>query len=254
MKIFSLLPRFGVVLLCCVAATLQGADAPKKNGYTVMVEVRVNEEGKIESASVVNSEDVSAGEVLTKMAVAMALRMDVPPQQKNGKPVRATFRAPFFFPIEDDEGPEAAILPIPRPKPEAAVMPAYPPALREAGVVGGAVLELSVDEEGKLTHLTTLRASHPEFEAAAKDALHKWAFVPAQRDGKPVASRSRVAIVFETESEMADLEWRIAPRPKLGSFVVIRPDSPIEFEQSAEGTEQPAAEATPAPQPAAPTK
>ncbi|HTO03077.1 MAG TPA: TonB family protein, partial [Opitutus sp.] len=188
MKMISLLPRVGVVLLCCLAATLRGADAPQqKHGYTVMVEVRVNKEGKIESASVVDSEDISAGEVLTKMAVAMALKMNVPPQQKDGKPVRATFRAPFFFPIENDEGPEAAILPLPRPKHEAAVMPAYPPALREAGVVGGAVLELSVDAEGKLTHLTTLRASHPEFEAAAKDALQKWVFLPARKDGQPVA-------------------------------------------------------------------
>ena len=254
MKLFSLLPRVGVVILGCLVATLHAADAPEKNGYTVVVEMRVNADGKIESATVVDSEDVSAGGVLTKMAVAMALRMKVPPRQKDGKPVGATFRAPFFFPIENDEGPEAAILPIPRPKQEAAVMPAYPPALREAGVVGGAVLELSVDAEGNLTHLTTLRASHPEFEAAAKDALHKWAFVPALKDGKPVASRSRIAIVFETESEMADLEWRIAPRPSLGSFVVIRPDSPIELRESAEGTEQPAAAATPAPEPVAPTK
>lgn len=242
------------MLLCCIALTLQGADAPKKNGYTVVVEVKVNEEGKIESANVVETQDVSPGDVLTKMAVAMALKMDVPVQKKDGKPVRKTFRAPFFFPIENDEGPAASILPIPRPKKEAAVMPAYPPAFREAGIVGGAVLELSVDEEGNLTHLTTLRASHPEFEAAAKEALQKWEFLPARRDGEPVASRSRVAIVFETESEMADLQWRIAPRPSLGSFVVIRPDSPIELQEPAEGTDQPAAAATPAPQPAAPTK
>lgn len=251
MKLFSLLPRVGAVFLGCIVATLHAADAPKKNGYTVVVEMRVNAEGKIESATVVDSEDVSAGGVLTKMAVAMALKMNVPPQQKDGKPVSATFRAPFFFPIENDEGPEAAILPIPRPKQEAAVMPAYPPALRAAGVVGGAVLELSVDAEGNLTHLTTLRASHPEFEAAAKDALRKWAFLPARKDGQPVASRSRIAIVFETESEMADLEWRIAPRPSLGSFVVIRPDSPImeqEVAPAAAGEQPPAAPATaPAP-------
>ena len=86
MKLFSLLPRVGVVILSCLVATLHAADAPEKNGYTVVVEMRVNAEGKIESATVVDSEDVSAGGVLTKMAVAMALRMKVPPRQKDGKP------------------------------------------------------------------------------------------------------------------------------------------------------------------------
>jgi TonB family protein len=125
-------------------------------------------------------------------------------------------------------------------------MPAYPPELREAGVVGGAILELNVDAEGKLTHMATLRASHPEFEAAAREALSKWTFTPAWKDGSNVASRSRIAIVFETEAEMADLKWRIAPRPSLGSFVVIRPDSPIELEETPAEAEPPAAPATPA--------
>ena len=248
MNTFPLFSRVSVVLLCCLALTVRGAETLSgKNGYTVTVEVKVNEAGVIESASVMNSEDVSAGEVLTKMAVAMALKLEIPPQMKNGKPVRASIRAPFFFPIENDEGPPAASLPMPRPKQETAVMPAYPPELREAGVVGGAILELQIDAEGKLTQMTTLRASHPEFETAARDALAKWTFTPAWKDGSNVASRSRIAIVFETEGEMADLKWRIAPRPSLGSFVVIRPDSPIEFEETAAEPEQPAAPATPAP-------
>src|SRR5688572_12443928 len=134
MKISSFVSGLGVMLLSCVSQPLFGADAPSgKNGYTVTVQMKVNEEGAIQSANVVDSEDVSAGEVLTKMAVAMALKMKIPPQIKNGKAVPATIRAPFFFPIENDEGPAAAALPIPRPKQEHAVMPAYPAALREAG-------------------------------------------------------------------------------------------------------------------------
>jgi TonB family protein len=245
------------MILCCISATLRGADAPAtgKNGYTVTVQLRVDATGKVLDAAVVDSQDVSAGDVLNKMALAMALNLKVPPQMKEGKAVPATIRAPFFFPIEGDEGPDAAALPLPRPKQAAAVMPAYPPALREAGVVGGAVLELRIDGVGKLTHMSALRASHPEFEAAAKEALAKWEFAPAQKDGQPVESRSRIAIVFETEDEMADLKWRIAPRPSLGSFVVIRPDTPIQEngEPAAAGAEQPAPPApAPDPEPAAP--
>jgi TonB family protein len=256
MKIFSFLSAFGAMLLGCVAQPLSAADqAAKKHGYTVTVQMKVNEEGVVQSASVLDSEDVSAGEVLTKMAVAMALKTKIPPQMKDGKAVPATVRAPFFFPIENDEGPDAAALPLPRPKKESAVMPAYPPALRDAGVVGGAVLELKVDDTGKLTHVTTLRASHPEFEAAAKEAMSKWVFAPALKEGKPVESRARIAIVFETEGEMADLKWRIAPRPSLGAFVVIRPDEPIQLEETPAETTEPASPAAPAPeQPPAVTK
>jgi protein TonB len=249
MKITSLISRVGVMLLCCISVTLRGADSPSagKNGYTVTVEVRVDETGKVRDAAVIDSQDVSAGEVLAKMALAMALNMEVPPHMKNGKAVPATFHAPFFFGIEDDEGPDAARLPRPRPKQATAVMPAYPPALRDQGVVGGAIMELRIDDQGKLTHMSTLRASHPEFEAAAKEALSRWEFGPAQKDGKPVESRSRIAMVFETEAAMADLKWRIAPRPSLGSFIVIRTDTPIdesEVEQPVSGTEPPAAPAT----------
>ena len=255
MKIFSFFSALGVMLLGCVAQPLFAADeADKKHGYTVTVQVKVNEKGEVQNASVLDSEDVSAGEVLTKMAVAMALKMQIPPQMKNGKAVAATVRAPFFFPIEDDEGPDAAALPLPRPKKETAVMPAYPTALRDAGVVGGAVLELKVDETGKLTHVTTLRASHPEFEAAAKEAISKWVFAPALKEGKPVESRARIAIVFETEGQMADLKWRIAPRPSLGAFVVIRPDEPIQLEESPAETAEPASPGTPAPEQPAVTK
>jgi len=246
MKLSSLVSCILAMLLCGVTPTVFAAEAPEKHGYTVTVQIKVNEEGVIQSASVLDSEDVSAGEVLTKMAVAMALKMKIPPQMKDGKAIPATIRAPFFFPIENDEGPAAAALPIPRPKQEHAVMPAYPAALREAGVVGGAVLELKVDATGKLVHMTTLRASHPEFETAAKEALAKWQFAPALQDGKPVDSRCRVAIVFETESTMADLKWRIAPRPSLGAFVVIRPDQPIQYEETeAEPTAPAAPGATP---------
>ena len=202
------------------------AAAAKRHGYTVTVDIKVDEKGEIQNVTLVDSDDRSTGEVITKMALAMALRTELPPRQKNGKPAPYTARTPFFFPIDDDEGPDAEQLPLPRVK--NAVQPDYPTALREAGTVGGVIFELSIDEAGKLTHLATLRASHPELEAAARESVSKWEFTPAQRDGAPVASRSRIAIVFETEETMADLKWRVAPRPSLGAFVVIRPDSPID--------------------------
>jgi TonB family protein len=225
MKLSASLSRFAV-MLCCATALHAAEPATKSNGYTVMVEIKTNETGETESVSLLESEDVSADEVLSKMALAMALKTKVPPRMKDGKPVKTTVRAPFFFPIENDEGEAADKVQKPRVK-EGAVYPVYPVALREQGVVGGAILELVIDTQGKLTRLTTLRASHPEFEAAATECLRKWTFAPALQNGQPVESRTRFAFTFDTEQEMADLKWRIAPRPRLGSLIVIRPDNPI---------------------------
>lgn len=253
MKAFFRYSLPSLFLLACVAlpgraaedsgsATPTALAAPKKHGYTVTVEVKVNEKGETESVQVFDTEDISVGEVLSKMAIAMALKADLPVREKEGKPIRYTARLPFFFPIENDEGPEADQAP--KPKVKDAIMPAYPPQFRESGQVGGAVLELVLDAEGNITRLTTLRASHPEFEAAARDAVTKWKFTPAQQDGKPVESRTRLAVAFETGEQMADVRWRLAPRPSLGSFVVIRPDEPITDEEAApapaSGEDQPA--------------
>ena len=222
------------------AATPPAAAAAKRHGYTVTVDIKVDEKGAVQNVALVSSDDRSTGEVITKMALAMAMKAELPVREKNGKPAPYTARTPFFFPIDDDEGPDAEQLPLPRVK--NAVQPAYPAALRDEGMTGGAILELSVDATGQLTHLATLRASHPEFEAAARESVSKWEFAPAQREGEPVASRSRIAMVFETEETMADLKWRVAPRPSLGAFVVIRPDGPIDEAMF----EQPAGQAAPA--------
>lgn len=253
MKLPRLPWRIAVLTLCTFGFSLQAAEsAPAatpddhKNGYTVTVQVKVSAKGEPENVKVVSSDDPNVGDVLTKMAVAMAMKLKLPPRAKNGAPAEYTARVPFFFPIEDDEG--AAANDLPKPKLKEAVQPVYPLDLRDRGEVGGVVLELVVDAEGKLTRLTTLRASHPEFEAAAVEAVKKWTFAPAQKDGKPVESRSRLAIVFENETSMADLKWRIPPRPSLGSFTVVRPNHPLP-DPDAPGA--PATSTTPA-NPAAP--
>lgn len=226
------------------AVSAAESTGPKANGYTVTVDVRADETGTPLEATVHESNDTTAGKVLEKMALVMAGKTQLPPRTKDGKAVKYTARAPFFFPIEGDEGADADQLP--KPKVKEARQPVYPPALREQGVVGGAILEMVIDATGKLTRLTTLRASHPEFEAAATESIKQWSFSPAQKDGQPVESRCRIALVFETEADMADLKWRVAPRPSIGSMIVVRPDQPLD----AQGNPSVAPAETPAPAPA----
>lgn len=221
--------------LLCLAAGLTGcsfllAADPKPPGtvfgYTVTVDVQVDEHGVPTAASIHDSDDTTTGSVVSKMALAMALKTSLPPRGKDGKAEPYTARVPFFFPIEGDEGPASNRAPKPRPKPDVCVQPNYPQAMIDRGEVGGAIFELVVDAQGNLARLTTLRASHPEFEQAARQALATWKFAPASQDGTPVESRWRIAVVFDLGSKMADLKWRVAPRPSLGSFLVVHDDSP----------------------------
>jgi TonB family protein len=252
MKFSPLLLRL-VPLVFSATVLMKAADAPAaaKNGYTVTVDVKVNETGAPESASIFSSEDTTTGHILDKMALAMAAKAQFPPNVKDGKPAKFTAREPYFFGIEDDEGAEANKAPKPTFKTH--LMPVYPPALREQGVVGGSVVEIVVDAEGKLVRVTPLRSSHPEMEASAIQWVNGCTFAPALKDGKPVESRWRMAVVFETETKMTDLKWRVAPRPNLGTFVVIRPNHPINAEgvdTTAPATSGQAPEAPVAPAPA----
>jgi|GEM_PF-968687 len=249
MKYLPLCFRLAVLASTSSVFALLGsaADNPvvARQGYTVDVELKVNDKGETESVSLVDSEDTSTGQVLSKMAMAMAMKTKLPIREKDGHPIAYTARAPFFFPVEDDEGPAAqTAFTKPRGKIKEAIQPSYPPALQARGEVGGVILELLIDAEGNISRLTTLRASNPEFEQAAVTAVKTWKFHPSEKDGKPVASRWRLAVVFDTSDRMADLKWRIAPRPSLGSFVVYHDTAPVAT--PAPTSTAPASTATPA--------
>jgi TonB family protein len=202
------------------AADTPPAAAETRNGYTVNFEIHVNDKGEEQTLKIVNSEDPTPDHFIDKLAMAMAIKTDLPAREKDGKPVAYVARVPFFFPIEGDEGAAANEAPKPRLTRESGI-PLYPAEMRDAGIVGGAIFELQVDAQGKLTKLTTLRASHDIFEKAARSALEKWTFKPAEKDGQPVASRSNIAVVFEMDEKFVDLKWRIPPRPSLGTLKIM---------------------------------
>ena len=218
------------------------------NGYNVKVEVKVNEKGEVESLGRVETDERGSGDVLTKMALVMAARVQMPVRQKDGKPVKYTAIMPFHFPIEGDEGP-ASQTAQPRPVGTGGLYyPVYPEDMAAQNIVGGVIYELTIDTKGDIARLTTLRASHPQFDEASRKALAKWKFKPAVKDGQPVETRWHIAIVFETDQAMADIKWRVAPRPSLGSFFCLHDNSPRTAPEAAPAGPAPAA------QPAAPAE
>lgn len=83
-----------------------------------------------------------------------------------------------------------------RPKFVRKVEPTYPKELREAGIEGRVVAHFIVDTKGKVIEPRLSQASHPAFAEAVENVMPLWRFTPAQRDGKAIAQRVRIPVVF----------------------------------------------------------
>jgi protein TonB len=57
-------------------------------------------------------------------------------------------------------------------------------------------LDLVVGADGLPREITVARTLSPEFDKAAMEAVRKWTFDPATRDGKPVATAIKVEVAF----------------------------------------------------------
>lgn len=74
-------------------------------------------------------------------------------------------------------------------------VPVYPPLARNTKTTGTVEVEVEVDEQGKV--LKAAAVSGPSLlRAAAEDALRRWRFKPAVRNGVNVRSLVRISVVF----------------------------------------------------------
>jgi TonB family protein len=74
--------------------------------------------------------------------------------------------------------------------------PTYPKRERKARHRGTVILWLVVGSDGLPRDIAVSRPLSPDFDAAAIDAVKKWKFSPATKDGKPVAAKVNVEVSF----------------------------------------------------------
>lgn len=74
--------------------------------------------------------------------------------------------------------------------------PAYPPRERKAKHEGAVGVALQVDKDGVTHDIAVAHSLSPDFDAAALEAVNKWRFTHATRDGKPVRARIEVRVEF----------------------------------------------------------
>jgi TonB family protein len=206
---------------------LSAAAPAVKPGYTVVLDVHVDEKGLPVDAKVARSDDPSIEHILEQISMEEAHGQKFAVRMKDGHAVKYLVREPFEFPVEGDEGPDSNLAPKPSLHGKAEVQPVYPPDLAAKGETGGAIVEITIGADGGVRYVNLLRASQPEFGEAAMAAVKQWQFSPAMRDNVAVSSRWRVAVVFETDVQEPGWQWRVAPRPELGSYTVLHRTKPL---------------------------
>jgi len=115
------------------------------------------------------------------------------PNQKTPEPVSTTQEAVHLGPskpLEVEFGTKEG------PKFLKKVLPVYPVMARRIGKEGRVVLKLLIDERGNLSHMEVIEPAGYGFTESAVEAVKKSSFLPALKDGKPVASIAILPIRF----------------------------------------------------------
>ena len=78
--------------------------------------------------------------------------------------------------------------------------PIYPTSLRRQEITGDVRVKVLVGTNGRVKQVQELDATHPDFFAATeKQALRKWRFNPATKDGKKVEAWFTISVKFEMD-------------------------------------------------------
>jgi tetratricopeptide (TPR) repeat protein len=101
-----------------------------------------------------------------------------------------------------DSSTDAAPLPSPVPdRDPVAVQQVAPPFSYDSlparsRVEYRGVIEVEIDEKGRVVDVQITRPIHPLYDPVLMKAAREWTYLPAYRDGKPIPVRKRVAVVL----------------------------------------------------------
>jgi periplasmic protein TonB len=88
--------------------------------------------------------------------------------------------------------------PVPLPSAAREFQPPYPSQLLRMGVEGKVVVRVQIGVDGRVKQVAIISADDPLFaEATERQALRKWRFKPATRDGTAIESWKQMTVRFE---------------------------------------------------------
>lgn len=77
------------------------------------------------------------------------------------------------------------------------VQPAYPEEARKNRIQGSVILSTVVDDKGNVEKVEPVESPDPMLTDAAVEAVKKWTYRPATKNGKPVKVRMTVTVAFK---------------------------------------------------------
>ncbi|WP_221031125.1 energy transducer TonB [Actomonas aquatica] len=86
------------------------------------------------------------------------------------------------------------------PQPLRTPPPEYPRKLQIKGITGMVVLELIVDDTGKVDSAAVVKSTEDDFNAPSLEAVKNWRFRPAQKDGHAVWVRLKLPLKFTPQT------------------------------------------------------
>ena len=107
------------------------------------------------------------------------------PQPKLGKV--AWFDTCAYLPIGNGVRPGRAVS---TPNPQ------YSESARQAKITGQVILALAINSTGVVDAVRVVKPLEPGLDENAVQAVSKWQFTPATKDGKPVAIQMEVAVGY----------------------------------------------------------
>src|SRR5713226_4630547 len=134
----------------------------------------------------------------TAILIAASLSAAVPQKVASQEPASPPAAVPSPAPAAAPAAPsnvKVAGRDVPAPKRTRFVSPVFPLEAQAAGQRGIVIIELVIDEAGKVSTADVLR-SVPPFDEAALTAARQWEYEITKVDGKPVPVRLTVPITF----------------------------------------------------------
>jgi TonB family protein len=108
--------------------------------------------------------------------------------------------------------------------------PKYPKDARKKKIQGRVVLQVTVDEHGKVNRAAGI-SGDLSLVNAAEEAVLKWEFEPFTRNGQAVSVQQNLNFNFDLNRKAAELELPL-PEPKHLSASVASPHLPIRLRES----------------------
>ena len=90
--------------------------------------------------------------------------------------------------------------------------PVYPYNAAKAGLNGKVVVEFVINTKGEVINPHVIRSNNPWFERPALDAILKWKFEPARKGGRPVNTRAKQMLEFDSGALSGHDLWRMPSR------------------------------------------